>query len=196
MGKGQKAIIVSALFIAFLAGTIVAAPQASAANPVLTFLQTTILDLLNSIESTVSGNSDKLDDIDTRLANLEAVLIGVCGDGTIDSGEECDDGNTTDDDGCDALCSLEICGNGVIQEHLGESCDDGNTVDGDGCDADCSLEICGNGVLQEHLGEECDDGGNSAVCDADCTFPACNDGICNPEAGEDANTCPNDCFIG
>ena len=30
----------------------------------------------------------------------------VCGDGTVDTGEECDDGNTTDGDGCEGDCSL------------------------------------------------------------------------------------------
>jgi len=32
---------------------------------------------------------------------------GVCGDGTMDTGEECDDGNTDSGDGCDATCMNE-----------------------------------------------------------------------------------------
>ncbi|WP_437620243.1 DUF4215 domain-containing protein [Sorangium sp. So ce1151] len=32
----------------------------------------------------------------------------VCGDGTVDSTEECDDGNTTSGDGCSATCAYEI----------------------------------------------------------------------------------------
>lgn len=32
---------------------------------------------------------------------------GTCGNGDIDEGEECDDGNTTPGDGCDALCQNE-----------------------------------------------------------------------------------------
>lgn len=31
----------------------------------------------------------------------------VCGDGDVDPGEECDDGNTVDGDGCSAVCELE-----------------------------------------------------------------------------------------
>ena len=38
--------------------------------------------------------------------------VGVCGDGALDPGEECDDGNTTSGDGCDASCQLEA-GDGV-----------------------------------------------------------------------------------
>src|SRR5436853_4451047 len=33
---------------------------------------------------------------------------GVCGDGTMDTGEECDDGNTDSGDGCDATCMNEV----------------------------------------------------------------------------------------
>jgi cysteine-rich repeat protein len=34
---------------------------------------------------------------------------GVCGDGHLDSGEQCDDGNTTSNDGCSATCTIEAC---------------------------------------------------------------------------------------
>jgi len=64
----------------------------------------------------------------------------VCGDGTVQSGEECDDGNTTAGDGCDATCDVEpgVCGDGTLNS--GEQCDDGNTAAGDGCDASCQVE--------------------------------------------------------
>ena len=51
------------------------------------------------------------------------------------TGEECDDGNAIDGDGCDANCILEFCGNGVVQ--AGEQCDDGNANNGDGCTNTC-----------------------------------------------------------
>ncbi|HTM22586.1 MAG TPA: myxococcus cysteine-rich repeat containing protein, partial [Kofleriaceae bacterium] len=51
----------------------------------------------------------------------------VCGDGTVDEGEQCDDGNTVDGDGCSANCTTETppppaCGDGTVDE--GEQCDD------------------------------------------------------------------------
>ena len=66
----------------------------------------------------------------------------VCGDGTVDSGmgEECDDNNLADEDGCSSLCLIEYCGDGVIQTGMGETCDDGGNSDGDGCSALCQLE--------------------------------------------------------
>jgi len=70
-----------------------------------------------------------------------------CGNGVTEKGEDCDDGNYADGDGCDHLCQNEGklifpvdvgCGNGVVDK--GEECDDGDYVDGDGCDHLCKLE--------------------------------------------------------
>lgn len=67
----------------------------------------------------------------------------VCGNGIIEPGEECDDGNLIAGDGCDPWCALEdppepVCGNGIVE--LGEQCDDGNLIAGDGCDPWCFTE--------------------------------------------------------
>ena len=94
----------------------------------------------------------------------------VCGDGVIDAGEACDDGNLVNGDGCDATCEIEpFCGDGTLD--AGEQCDDGNQIEGDGCDANCAIEpdpVCGNGQLE--AGEDCDDGNlvNGDGCDANC----------------------------
>jgi cysteine-rich repeat protein len=52
--------------------------------------------------------------------------------------EECDDGNNISGDGCDALCVIEFCGDGIVNNII-EECDDGNLVGGDGCEADCTV---------------------------------------------------------
>lgn len=62
----------------------------------------------------------------------------VCGDGTVETPEACDDGNVVDGDGCSGLCEVEGCGDGVVVAP--EQCDDANIVDGDGCNASCQLE--------------------------------------------------------
>ena len=50
--------------------------------------------------------------------------LPVCGDGILDPGEECDDGNTNDGDGCSSDCqSSEVCGNGVLDSDLGPDAD-------------------------------------------------------------------------
>ena len=96
-----------------------------------------------------------------------------CGDGVLDAGEQCDDGNTSDCDGCSTACTREVVGNGVVD--CGEECDDGNTADCDGCNGDGEIE-CGNGVIDAECGEVCDGAdvagqtcaGGTVTCAADC----------------------------
>lgn len=63
-----------------------------------------------------------------------------CGDGTVDPGEACDDGNATNGDGCTSTCVIEICGDAVVNNSGTETCDDGNTTNGDGCSSACAYE--------------------------------------------------------
>ncbi|MBI4510813.1 MAG: DUF4215 domain-containing protein [Deltaproteobacteria bacterium] len=64
----------------------------------------------------------------------------VCGNGAVEPGEQCDDGNAVDNDGCTNGCLLNVarpvCGNGKIER--GEECDDGNTESADGCTERCT----------------------------------------------------------
>ncbi len=102
----------------------------------------------------------------------------LCGNGNVDfnMGEECDDGNTQNGDGCSATCAIEAaptCGNGALDLAQGEECDDGGNQNGDGCSASCQLEVvgqtCGNGTM-EGL-EVCDDNNTQ---NGDGCNPTCN----------------------
>ena len=91
-------------------------------------------------------------------------IPGVCGDGTVNIDEECDDGNTAVNDGCSATCQFEPqCGNGLLD--VGEECDDNNAFDTDDCTNACTNARCGDGIVQEGV-EGCDDGNavNSDAC--------------------------------
>jgi len=66
---------------------------------------------------------------------------GFCGDGILDPGEECDDGNNVDGDSCSAVCVVEFCGDGTVNDAPNEQCDDGNTEPFDGCSAICEIEF-------------------------------------------------------
>jgi len=122
----------------------------------------------------------------------------ICGNGNIETGEECDDGNRvteTCDYGelncqvCDASCQLIsgetfYCGDGTINSNFGEECDDGNTIteqcnygelNCQVCDASCQLIsgetfYCGDGVINTQYGEECDDQNTN---DIDCCSNSC-----------------------
>jgi cysteine-rich repeat protein len=149
-------------------------------------------------------------------ANFNFEVTPVCGDGLLDDGEACDDGNTAAGDGCSATCTVEsgyscsgepsscseVCGDGLVVG--AEGCDDGGTAAGDGCSATCTVEDgytcvaepsvcwkCGNGVID--FTEECDDGGTAAGdgCSATCKV---EDGwSCD---GADPTTCTETCGDG
>ncbi|MBI5504738.1 MAG: DUF4215 domain-containing protein [Deltaproteobacteria bacterium] len=138
---------------------------------------------------------------------LIRVSRSACGDGVLDSGEACDDGNAHNADGCNfyifappeaaPYCgpgmSAEFCvtvpagcGNGVVDP--GEACDDGDASACDQCTPQCT-PACGDGIVGP--GEECDTGGLSPSCYADCTWRGCGDAVTDSEAGEqcdDGNT--------
>ena len=80
------------------------------------------------------------DDLGIAAYRLAYTHGGVCGDGAVNAGESCDDGNIADGDGCSATCASEdSCGDGFV--HGVEECDDANFLNGDGCDIDCRNEV-------------------------------------------------------
>ncbi|MFC1608550.1 SdrD B-like domain-containing protein [Patescibacteria group bacterium] len=101
----------------------------------------------NTAKVTAVGNSGEKDvnveDADSSKVVIESVPEDpFCGDGNVDAGEQCDDGNNANGDGCSVTCTIEkttpYCGDGNVDES--EKCDDGNNVDGDGCSATCKKE--------------------------------------------------------
>lgn len=122
----------------------------------------------------------------TSSCNVHAdcVETPACGDGNLDSGEECDDGNTVNGDGCSAACEIEtgsVCGNGV--QEAGEECDDNNLIDGDGCSSSCQNEavapFCGDDI--------CNNGETCNTCSGDCG--SCPPGTCTPGSYRCAGSC-------
>jgi cysteine-rich repeat protein len=91
---------------------------------------------------------------------IRAADVGICGDGSVDAGEQCDDGNLKNGDGCSGECTIEQCGNGIVD--INEQCDRGvaNGTSGDACSLTCMILFCGDGVVDTGNGEECDDGNN------------------------------------
>jgi hypothetical protein len=90
--------------------------------------------------------------------NTQACFVG-CGDGIVETGEECEPPGTPS---CDAQCRpIHACGNGVVDLRDGEECEPPGTAT---CDAQCHfIHNCGNGVIEP--GEECDgQPGCSATC--------------------------------
>ncbi|MBN2420797.1 DUF4215 domain-containing protein [Candidatus Woesearchaeota archaeon] len=130
---------------------------------------------------------------------------GLCGNGIIDPGEHCDDGNTEAGDGCSPACILEECclsfDNGIctLAKIDGTPCI-GGICDGTG---KC-VSSCGDGIVD--LGEQCDSGASNSdsipnACRTNCKLPYCTDGV--RDTGEDCDDgnavnndgCPNTCKL-
>lgn len=117
-----------------------------------------------------------------------------CGNGVVDSGEQCDDGNAVPDDGCSPNCRLDVgCGNNVVE--TGEQCDDGNADNTDGC-AGCQDARCGDGFVRAGSAEQCDDGNadDTDGCPTTCETAFCGDGfaLAGTEQCDDTNAVAND----
>ncbi len=117
----------------------------------------------------------QLNELRTKLG------MGTCGDGIVQSGEECDDGNVIGGDGCSANC---------LKEKEFPRCIDGKNYPApDGC----NVCVCQNGRL--------------ACTQMGCPVPVpgCGNGKCDPgEAGvctttcsaNDNTSCTTNCSIG
>ena len=81
------------------------------------------------------------------LIACTSLQVPRCGNGNIDIGEECDDGNLVANDMCTNACGrVDGCGDGNID--MGEQCDDDNLVANDGCSAQCQAEaVCPAGQI-------------------------------------------------
>jgi cysteine-rich repeat protein len=118
----------------------------------------------------------------------------TCGNEDIADGEDCDDGNSVNGDGCSANCLIEgssnemtsLCGNG--KKEAGESCEKISGVFPAGCDPKTCLNngtsvcakvtdsgCCGNGAKE--TGEDCD---GSEGCSQQCLFKGSSEDYSTP----------------
>ncbi|MFO0760498.1 MAG: DUF4215 domain-containing protein [Byssovorax sp.] len=115
----------------------------------------------------------------------------VCGDGRVDAGEECDEGDKNSDTGaCTKACKSASCGDGLVQDGV-EGCDQGDkNSDTGACTKACKSASCGDGLVQAGV-EECDQGAQNSdtgACTKACKSAKCGDSLV--EAGVE------DCDLG
>ncbi|MDD5194019.1 MAG: hypothetical protein PHF67_05575, partial [Candidatus Nanoarchaeia archaeon] len=156
------------------------------------FLNNFFSNLFNILKNWIIGSKPK------PKPEPQYCCLGACGDGKVDVGEKCDDGNTESGDGCSSECKIERCGNGKIDEitcptsslttltaltssdKCYEKCDDGDGADDDdtvgscdGCDGSCDLV-----------------NSNTLLCSLNCEPTYCGDGeVQNPDGQGIAEEC-------
>jgi hypothetical protein len=141
------------------------------------------------------------------VCNLQTGQCDVplgCGNGQLDSGEQCDDGNNENGDCCSFTCQYEAAGSACPDD--GNVCTD-NECDGAGscignpnsdpCDDGlfCNgADTCSGGSCSEHVGDPCAGEGCNEVtdtCDECQTGADCfDDNICTSDVCN-AGTCEN-----
>lgn len=140
------------------------------------------------------ASSPDLEGTDITRFLMQDIGWSICGDGSQDGEEGCDDGNAADEDGCSSRCTVEVCGDGKVNQKS-EECDDGNTKANDGCGPTCKNEVCGDGTVNQ-ASEKCDDGNDvdGDGCAKTCTLEVCGDGKKNlsTEECDDGNEEPGD----
>ncbi len=149
--------------------------------------------------ATTDSSSSTSVGMTTNSSSTTGMPEPVCGDGVLDPGEECDDGDVSEYGAC-PQCKPAICGDGLVFNGL-EECDDGNLFDDDDCNNACLQNYCGDKIQQPALGEECDDSNNvnSDMC-VNCKLAYCGDqevyqGVEDCDDGNDAinDGCEPDC---
>ncbi|MEE2788918.1 MAG: DUF4215 domain-containing protein [Myxococcota bacterium] len=157
-------------------------------------------------ESTMDANGDAGGS--TGMTGGASDIPSTCGDGEVQVGEACDDGNDVDTDGCLKTCQKARCGDGLIRTDIAdgepgyEACDDGNDNDNDGCRNNCRIARCGDGAVHAEV-EACDDGNGVETdgCLNNCQLASCGDGViqlnveeCDDQNFDDTDACTNACL--
>ncbi|MFA6039205.1 MAG: DUF4215 domain-containing protein [Candidatus Peribacteraceae bacterium] len=161
----------------------------------------------SSAKSSSAASSAKASSASSKSSAASSVpppLATMCGNGIVEKGEQCDDGqrnSATRPDACRLDCLLPFCGDGVKDYRTAqrEECDDENNANEDNCTNACKIARCGDGVVQTGK-EQCDDGNvvNDDTCSNDCRLPSCGDGIKqDSESCDDGNDNDDDeCTMG
>ncbi len=121
------------------------------------------------------------------LGSNQCEPADICGNGTLEGAEACDDGNTLDGDGCQMDCTILLLADGSTCTSNNNQCINVcDTLDSNMCEP---ADTCGNGVVEG--AEACDDGNltDADGCEMDCTVTLLADGMACTDSAQCVNVC-------
>ena len=131
----------------------------------------------------------------------------TCGDGQVQAGEDCDDGNEVETDSCLQNCKRARCGDGILRTGLmdGESGLKSAMMEMTMTMMSAEIIVESRGVVMapytQHV-EACDDGNGIETDDClnNCQLATCGDGViqanvetCDDQNSDDTDACTNLC---
>ncbi|MDC0673977.1 SBBP repeat-containing protein [Nannocystis radixulma] len=148
---------------------------ATTEGPTTAETESTTADPSTTSEATTDATSEPLTATDTSTTAPPA----SCGNGVLDPGEACDDGNADETDACTTLCNAPSCSDGLESGDesdldCGGSC--GGCAVGQGCGGDgdclggaCEANQCVDGCVPwaRQWGTQYSDGGSGIAVDGD-----------------------------
>lgn len=99
-----------------------------------------------SVECCINNDCNRDQVCDSSHTCKGGSPLPTCGDGVVDSGEQCDDGNNIGGDGCSSICESEISCN------VDSDCDEGQKCDGGKCISSSKCGSCDDYVVSKVLG--------------------------------------------
>ncbi len=128
-------------------------------NPVTTLMRVSSVDCVGATTTTTTTSTTT--STTTTSTSTTTTTVPVCGDGIMQSGEECDDGVANSDtiaNACRTDCALPWCGDDVVD--TGEECDDGSS------NSDAAPTACRLDCTEPAMCGDADDNGSVTAGDA------------------------------
>ena len=152
-----------------------------------------VIDLFCSLIDTGCCNPISDGICNLYCGNIDPDCSAICGNSKVEFGEQCDDGNLNNNDGCSSDCKLEVispgstgcpegtslCSDGTCSLNCyftdrGTTCDyDGNCDSGEGCSCpDCGGEQdrCASGLICSSVDRSCCSSKSDGICNPYCSY--------------------------
>ena len=82
-----------------------------------------------------------------QIPNFQETSTPVCGNGTVETGEECDDANTVSGDGCSSTCEEEITPTTPADTSSGAACGEWSDISSSDAEYDQWMWLCNRGIV-------------------------------------------------